>query len=140
MGCGGSSGSSKPLSQQQFVAKANAACAQADKLQSELSKPEALGDIATYISADGPILENLEKKLRLLQPPPQDASSFNDFLNFLHTSKGKLEAAASAAEAEDGEQVKKIMDEFEGSSGSKAKVAVSNLGLTECEREVEPEG
>jgi hypothetical protein len=149
-GCGGGSGGGnsgasgpKPLSAQQFRAQAIADCAQANELESQLTKPSEIGELPSYFEEVLVIAKNLEEKLSRLQPPPQDASSFQRLVKTFHTEAVELSSVIPAAKSGNAEEVQNILHEFQTSNAAEAaeaKVAISNLGLKECEPTDEPGG
>lgn len=143
-GCGGGAGatsSSPPLSQQQFVARANAVCATLNKeieALPALPSPPDLPSIAAFASSMEPIFKDAVTKLQQLQPPAAKQDKFNSMLGAVQDSIRELPALRAAAESEDLQQVRKINNEF---SSSSAEVDATDLGLTECARtDVQPQG
>jgi hypothetical protein len=143
-GCGGGAGTtsaSPPLSQQQFVARANAICAtlnQEIEALPALPSPPDLPSTASYASSIEPIFKDAVTKLQQLQPPAPEQDKFNSMLGEVQASIGELPALRAAAESEDLQQVRKINNEF---SSNSANVDATDLGLTECARtDVQPQG
>ena len=84
-----------------------------------------------------PIFKDAVTKLQQLQPPAPEQDKFNSMLGEVQDEIGKLPALRAAAESEDVQQVRKIEDEARSSS---AEVDATDLGLTECARNAQPQG
>jgi hypothetical protein len=138
VGCGsGGGGSSKPLSHQQLVSQANAACKQANNQFAALPRITTLAGVSSFAASAQPIAQDLQSKLQALQPPQKDQSAFSSLLSAFKAQIAELPALRAAAEAGNQQQAQKIANDLDASAFN---TDASDLGLTECAKNVQPQG
>jgi hypothetical protein len=131
-GCGGGGGGDKPLSKAAYAAKADAACAAAQKKGSSLDlsssdKIAANGDKAKKV------LDDLANDIDDLQPPDALKDSANSFVTGLKKEASDFGAMTQAAK--DGDQAK--IQEIQGTLQSESAATSEDarfLGATGCAR------
>jgi hypothetical protein len=93
-GCGGAS----HLSQQEFVTRANAACARANSAIAALPRPASSpAGLASYAAQLEPITNRLIADLQALKPRPSSESSFRAYLAELQAGARLLPRLQTAA-------------------------------------------
>ena len=144
VGCGSSSnssstsgGSSKPLSHQEFVSKANAACAQVNTQVAALPRITSLAGASSFAASAQPIAQDLLRKLQALQPPQNDQSAFSKMLSDFQAQIAVLPALRAAAEAGNQQEAQKLANDL---NASPFNTDATDLGLTECAKNVQPQG
>jgi hypothetical protein len=138
--CGGEGsggGDGRPLSKQQFTAKANAICKQADDRVVQLTRPTDLPSYGSYAASLEPIAHDLQDKLESLRPPQQEKAAVDRLLSDLKDAVAKIPQLRAAAEAGDPQKAQKIANDF---NASPFNTEASDLGLKECAENVEPSG
>ena len=145
IGCGGggTSTSTTPaaLSQQQFVARADAACATANQeieALPALPSPPDLQSVASFVSSIQPIAQDLLTKLQQLQPPAPEQDKYTTFLSEARDAFGKFASLRDAAESGDVQKTRSIADGF--NANPPGNVNATDLGLTECAKNAQPQG
>ena len=139
VGCGGggSSISTPQLSKQEFVSQANAICRQANNELRSLQAPTDLAGVASFASQIEPIAKNLLEKLSALEPPDELRSQYSEYLKTTNTQLERFPDLIAAAEAGDQSKTQAISNEIDASNGNPI---ATNLGLTECAKNVQPQG
>jgi hypothetical protein len=138
-GCGGGGGGGSSLSRHEFVTRANAVCRQAQGEVKALPAPTP-GDLASYstvIASQIPIITDALRKLKALTPPSDLESRYRTYVSDGETEVGKLSDLRAAAEAGNGEEALKLANDIEATSDDSI---ATDLGLTECAKNVQPQG
>ena len=143
-GASGASGASggTPLSQEEFVSQANAVCAEAnDKTEALKALPSSptTADVATFTAQSIEIANSSYAALAAITPPSDLQAKYDQWL-----AAGKAQIAIAtkleqAAKADDTNQVKSIAQQM-SSAGDKNNAVATDLGLTECAKDVHAQG
>ncbi len=140
-GASGASGSA-PLSQDEFVSQANAVCKEANDQVAALKAPSATSSVQDQI----PTLEqniaignDLYTKLSAITPPSDLQAKYATYLS---EGKGQIALAnqvLDAAKANDTAKIQQIAAKANAST-ARANEEAKALGLTECAKDVRPQG
>jgi hypothetical protein len=140
-GCGGGGSATtsgqQPLSQQEFVAQANAACKQANGELRALQAPTDLPSFASFTAQSEPVAKNLYSKLSALAPPANLQAQWSQIITDFHTALAKLADIRTAAEAGDAQKVQSIANDIQALSDDPQ---ARDMGLDECAKDVQPQG
>jgi hypothetical protein len=140
-GCGGSS--SKTLTREQFVAKANAICAQRNAAVRALPKSmrnlSDLKTLAAFLDRELAIDRPLIAKLKALKPPPADRAAWNQATADNDSALSGLTRAQAAAQAGNAAQIKRISAELQPIN-QKLKADATHFALTQCLVQPMPSG
>ena len=132
--CGGddsSGGSGEPLTQEEFIAAADAICTEADEKSDALGEPESLDD-ATQLLRDGvAIFEEQLDGLRDLTPPEELSASMDRAVELLGQVNDSITEAADAFEAGELADAEEILDGIEPVSDELDQIA-ADIGLEAC--------
>ncbi len=140
-GASGASGST-PLSQDEFVSQANAACKDGndkiEALQALPSNPD-LNDLANLTAEQITIANGVYGQLSGITPPSNLQSKFDAYLANGKSQIAIAQQLESAAKSGDTSQVKTLAQKLavgtdQGNTDAKA------LGLAECAKQVSPQG
>jgi hypothetical protein len=130
--CGGddkSSSGGDQLTKDQFVQQANAICKDASTNLAKLTRPSSMSGLKAYAAEALPLAQQLQSKLKGLNPPSNLKSGFDDALTDLDGGVTQIAALRDAASSGDLNKVKDVALKLKASKfGSKA----AQLGLTEC--------
>jgi hypothetical protein len=152
-GCGGGSSSSTtgasgasgaagsaPLSQSEFVSQANAACKDANDQVVALKAPaQTLSSQAATIAQELPIINQGLAKLTAITPPTDLQSEYNQWLAATKTQVKVATELAAAAKANDTAKAQSLAQQLQANN-NKLDSTASDLGLTECAKNVSPQG
>ena len=141
-GCGGddeTSGGGETLTKQEWIAKADAICADAQERIQKLGDPGAdLGKLAELTGDAKEIIEDEVAAMRDLKPPTGDEQQIDAMLAQVEKGSEAFEALIEAASSGDIAKLQEIT--AEGSDFSKASAEADRLakeyGLTKCGRGV----
>jgi hypothetical protein len=138
-GASGASGAqgSTPLSQAEFVAKADAICKAANDKVAALKAPQTVTDIAKTLEQELPIVAAGEAQLSQLTPPTELQDKFQSYVAAVEAQTAKAKQLQAAAAANDTAKVKSLGKELQASSPDPI---AKSLGLTECAKDVSPQG
>jgi hypothetical protein len=151
-GCGGSSSSTTTgasgasgasgtaLSQDEFVSQANAACKDANDQLAALKAPaQTLSAQAATISQEIPIINQGLAKLTAITPPSDLQSKYSEWLSQAKQQVTLATQLAAAAKANDTAKAQSMAKQLEANSKQNNALAM-DLGLTECAKNVSPQG
>jgi hypothetical protein len=138
-GTSGASGST-PLSQDEFVSQANAACKDANDQIVALKAPAStLSAQAVAISQEIPIINQGLAKLTAITPPADLQSKYDQWLSQAKQQVTLATQIAAAAKANDTAKAQSLAKQLQANSEQNNSLA-SDLGLTECAKNVSPQG
>jgi hypothetical protein len=140
-GASGASGSA-PLSQDEFVSQANAVCKEQNDQVAALKAPTSTTSIQDQIPTleqDIAIANDTYTKLSAITPPTDLQSKYSQYL-----SGGKAQIALAnqlidAAKANDSSKLQQIAAQV-NTTKAKLDAQAKALGLTECAKDVRPQG
>ena len=138
-GASGASGAqgSTPLSQAEFVAKADAICKAANDKVAALKAPQTVTDLAKTLEQELPIVAAGEAQLSQLTPPTELQDKFQSYVAAVEAQTAKAKQLQAAAAANDTAKVQSLGKELQASSPDPI---AKSLGLTECAKDVSPQG
>jgi hypothetical protein len=140
-GASGASGSA-PLSQDEFVSQANAACKESNDKVAALKAPSATASIQDQIPTleqDIAIANDTYTQLNAITPPSNLQAKYTAYLN---AGKGQIAFAnqlLDAAKANDTSKLQQIAPRLNAGK-AQADAQAKALGLTECAKDVRPQG
>jgi hypothetical protein len=140
-GASGASGSA-PLSQDEFVSQANAACKESNDKVAALKAPSATASIQDQIPTleqDIAIANDTYTQLNAITPPSNLQAKYTAYLN---AGKGQIAFAnqlLDAAKANDTSKLQQIAPKLNAGK-AQADAQAKALGLTECAKDVRPQG
>lgn len=133
--CGGgddsSGSSSEPPTQEEFVAAADAVCAEADEKIEALGEPESLEDIGAFLRDGSDIFDEQIDGLRAVGAPEGEEETLNRALELLEQVNGAAKDAAAAFEEGDlaaGQEILESVDPI----GEELDGLAADLGLEVC--------
>jgi hypothetical protein len=142
-GASGASGTSggTALSQDEFVSQANAVCKDVNAKIVALKAPPQ-GDLsaaADTLDQEIAIITPAISDLSAITPPSDLQSNYTTFVNALKAQVALVTQFASVAKANDTAKAQALAPKIDAASKKNNAVA-SDLGLTECAKNVSPEG
>jgi hypothetical protein len=154
-GCGGGSDSSTgasgasgatgasggtPLSQDEFVSQADAACKEAnDKIETLKAPTSDLSSLVPFADQSLALENAAYAKLAALTPPSDLQAKYSKYLSDVKAQIAQVAPLKAAAEAGDTQKVQDLANQLKA-SGSTIDSQAKALGLTECSRNVQPQG
>jgi len=140
-GASGASGSA-PLSKEEFVSQANSICADVnDQIEALQAPPDnaQVSELVPLLTQELAIARDAEAKLEALTPP----SELQDERDKLVENTKKEEALAdkiiAAAKANDASQAQSLGQQLDALNKQDNSIS-SSIGLTECAKDVSPQG
>lgn len=140
-GASGASGAAgaAPLSQDEFVSQANAACADANQQVEALTAPadsDPIESLTPFLEKEITIANELLAKLSAITPPENLQS---DYDQFLATGKSQIATAQDAADAAKSGDTEAVQAAVQKLGSNKDDQQAKALGLTECAKDAEPQ-
>ena len=134
LGCGGGSDSSSPTTAAggDFVAQANAACAEADQKVEALSPPEGVSALVAYLGKTEAVVVALRQEIEQLDP---SGSTTKAYLGGLEKSGTILNEMVDAAQSQNPDAVGELSHEL---VGVKLGRLARQAGLTTCAKPLTP--
>jgi hypothetical protein len=128
-GCGGGGG--KPLTKQEFAAKADAICGKYNEQTKKLSNPSNLSDLAKVADKTIPILDHALSDLRKLKPPAGEQQTVNEWLASVENLEGDLKEIRDKARSNDLKGVQDVVPKATQHNASSNQLA-TKLGMKVC--------
>lgn len=142
-GASGTSGAAgtTPSSQDEFVSQANAACKQYNDAYRALKRPatNSMSDVAAFTTQVLPLANRRYAQLAALTPPSDLQVKYAQYLSDTKSQVGLLQDLDSAAKAGDANKASATLQKGQA-AGGQLKSEEQDLGLTECTKEVQPQG
>jgi hypothetical protein len=140
-GASGASGTAgaTPLSQDEFVSQANAACADANQQVEALTAPAASDPIESlepFLAKEIAIGNELLAKLSAITPPEDQQSDYDQYLATGKSQIATAQDAADAAKSGDTAAVQAAVKKLDSNSNDQL---AKTLGMTECAKDVQPQ-
>ena len=127
--CGGDGG--KPLTREQYAAKADAICGKYKKQTDALPRPANLADLGKVADQVIPILEGARSDLRKLKPPADEEATANAWLDQFDVIIGDVEKIRDKASDNDAAAVQALAEPALQHNQQANKLA-RQLGMTVC--------
>jgi hypothetical protein len=119
------------LSREEFVAEADAICAEYDQRVQEIEQPQGLDDVERYADEAQPVIEEGMTELRELEPPEELQDDWNAFISSSEESLDFLDELREAGAAGDPERIQEIAQEV-SAVNDEANGIARELGLEDC--------
>jgi hypothetical protein len=131
--CGGgdSASSGGRLTLEEYVAAADAICAEADAEIEALEDPASAQDAADYLPRAKEIAERQLERLRELVPPEEIEARIDEALDLLQQQIDLADELLDAIESEDLDRFQELVDEGEAKNERADEIA-REIGLEEC--------
>jgi hypothetical protein len=145
VGCGGSDTTSvatsngQRLSQQEFVAQANAICKQANNRATALPRPSSRATLVSFFEQLEAITDPMVARLAALTPPSDANVRFNRMLNELRQGFPLVDKTKAAARAGDAQRLRSIAQRFKALNHTINSDARA-IGLSECAKNPSSQG
>jgi hypothetical protein len=141
-GASGTSGAAgtTPLSQDEFVSQANAACKQYSDAAGALKQPasNSTSDVAAYTAQLLPLVNRAYAQLAALTPPSDLQAKYAQYLSDNKSQIGLLQDLEGAAKAGDASKASAAVQKLDAAKGQVDSEA-QDLGLS-CGAGVQPQG
>jgi hypothetical protein len=136
-GASGASGSA-PLSKDEFVSQANATCKEANDKIAAMKAPasNSLSDVAATVQEELPVNQEAYDKFSALSPPPELQAKFDQLVA---TAKAQIGLAEQLVKTNDVDQANAIIAKGKA-LGDRFDSTAQSMGLTECAKDVSPQG
>ena len=132
-GCGGG-GSGKPLTRDQYAAKANAICGKYTRQTKALAHPTNLSDLADVVGKTLPILDHAISDLHKLKPPADERSTVDQWLAQVANLRSDLQEIRDKAKTNDVQGVKAVVPRATQDNKQSNQLA-TQLGLKVCSQD-----
>jgi len=126
-----SSGSSEPLTEAEFVAAADAVCAEADAKLDELGEPEAPDEFGSFLRDSADIAEEQLDGLKALSAPEEIQGTLDRAYELLADLNGKAREAADAFDDGDLASANDLIEEITP-LGTELDELAAEIGLDVC--------
>jgi hypothetical protein len=139
-GASGASGAANttPLSEEDFVSQANAICADGNSQVEALPTPgQDLAGLADYAQQVLDIGNPLLLQLDALVPPEDLADKYDEYISSSQDQAQLDSQLVEAAQAGDTQEVKSLVKQLNAANND---ALANDLGLTECAKDVQPQG
>ena len=124
--CGGD-----PLSKEEFIAQADAICAEAEEEIADMERPTNPDQIDSFVQQARELTENTLEQLRELDPPEADAEQLEQMLDAIQRAVDQLLALAEAAKTNDTQAIADASREVQEATETSREIA-SEYGFEKC--------
>jgi hypothetical protein len=131
-GCGGGGG--KPLTRDQYAAKADAICGKYTQQTKAIANPTNLSDLANVADQTLPILDHAISDLRKLKPPANEQSTVDQWLAQVANLRSDLQEIRDKAKTSDIQGVQAVVPRATQDNQQSNKLA-TQLGMTVCNQD-----
>jgi hypothetical protein len=131
-GCGGGSG--KPLTKEEYAAKADAICGKYSQQTKALTSPKTLSDLAKVADQTLPILDHAIKDLTKLQPPASEKALADQWVAQVTNLKDDLQQIRDKAKAGDIQAVQAVVPRARDDN-SRSNQLATQLGMSVCNKD-----
>ena len=131
-GCGG--GSAKPLTKEEYAAKADTICGKYSDQTKALATPKSLDDLATVADKTLPILDHAIKDLTKLQPPATEKALTDQWIAQVTNLKDDLQQIRDKAKAGDVAGVQAVVPRAKDDN-SRSNQLATQLGMSVCNKD-----
>ena len=132
-GCGGGGGG-KPLTRDQYAAKADAICGKYTQQTKALANPTNLSDLADVADKTLPILDHAISDLHKLKPPTNEQSTVDQWLAQVANLRSDLQEIRDKAKTSDIQGVQAVVPRATQDNQQSNKLA-TQLGMTVCNQD-----
>ena len=131
-GCGGASG--KPLTKEEYAAKADAICGKYNQQTKSLAIPKNLSDLVKAVDRTLPILDHAIKDLGKLHPPAGEKALSDQWLGQVRNLKGDLQEIRDKAQSGDIQAVQAVLPKAQDHN-SRSNQLATELGMSVCNKD-----
>jgi hypothetical protein len=131
-GCGGGGG--KPLSRQEFAAKADAVCTKYRQQTAALTRPASMADLAKVADQTLSILNHATGDLHKLKPPASEQATADQWLQAIETLKTDVKDIRDKAKANDRVGVLAVAPRATRDN-RRSNMLATQLGMTKCNQD-----
>ena len=124
--CGGD-----PLSKEEFIAQADAICAEAEEEIADMERPTNPDQIDGFVRQARELTENTLEQLRELDPPEADAEKLEQMLDAIQRAVDQLPALAEAAKTNDTQAIAEASRAVQEATETSREIA-SEYGFEKC--------
>jgi hypothetical protein len=133
-GCGGGSGSGKPLTKEEYASKADAICGKYNDQANAFANPQNLSDLAKVADKTLPLLDQAIKDIDKLVPPASEKALSDQWLTQARGLKDDLKEIRDKAKAGDIQGVKAVVPKAT-EHNSKSNALATQLGMSVCNKD-----
>jgi hypothetical protein len=133
-GCRGG-GDSKPLTRDQYAAKADAICAKY-KQQLKVPRVSSMSELAASIDKTSPVLAKALDEIRKLKPPANEQATVDGWLSQVENLEGDLKEIRDKAKSNDMPGVLNGLSKAT-SHNAKSRQRATQLGMKVCNEDEE---
>jgi hypothetical protein len=130
-GCGGGGGGGKPLTRDQYAAKADAICGKYTQQTKALANPTNLSGLADVADKTLPILDHAISDLHKLNPPADERSTVDQWLSQVANLRSDLQEIRDKAKTNDVQGIQAILPRSTRDNQQSNKLA-TQLGMHVC--------
>lgn len=133
-GCGGGSGSGKPLTKEEYASKADAICGKYNQQITSFANPKNLSDLAKVADKTLSILDQAIKDLSKLEPPASEKALSDQWLAQVRNLEDDLQEIRDKAKAGSLEGVQAVVPKATDHN-AKSNALASQLGMSVCNKD-----
>jgi hypothetical protein len=133
-GCGGGSGSGKPLTKEDYASKADAICGKYNQQIQSFENPKNLSDLATVADKTLPVLDNAIRDIGKLVPPASEKALSDQWLSQVRELKDDLQEIRDQAKAGKMKGVQAVVPKAT-EHNTKSNALASQLGMSVCNKD-----
>jgi len=131
-GCGGASG--KPLTKEEYAAKADAICGKYNQQTKSLATPKNLSELAKVADKTLPVLDHAINDLSKLRPPASEKALSDQWLTQVRNLKGDLQEIRDKAKSGDLQAVQGVVPKAQEHNSQSNQLA-TQLGMSVCNKD-----
>jgi len=131
-GCG--SGSSKPLTKEEYASKADAICGKYNQQTKSFANPKTLSDLVKVSDQTLPILDHAIRDLGKLHPPASEKTLSDQWLTQVRKLKDDLKEIRDQAKTGDIKAVQAVVPKAQDHN-SRSNQLATQLGMSVCNKD-----
>jgi hypothetical protein len=134
-GCGGASGSGKPLTKEEYASKADDICGKSNERVNAIAKNlQNLSDLAKVADKTLPILDQAIKDIEKLEPPASEKALSDQWLTQVRALKDDLREIRDKAKASNNQDLKAAVAKA-AEHNSQSNALAAQLGMSICSKD-----
>jgi hypothetical protein len=135
-GCGGGSGSGKPLTKEEYASKADDICGRSNEQANAIAKnlQNNLSDLARVADKTLPVLDHAIKEIEKLEPPASEKALSDRWLTQVRALKDDLREIRDKAKASDSQGLKAVVAKA-AEHNSQSNALAAQLGMSICSKD-----
>ncbi|TML60114.1 MAG: hypothetical protein E6G18_06835 [Actinobacteria bacterium] len=131
-GCG--SGSSKPLTKEEYASKADVICGKYNQQTKSFANPKTLSDLVKVSDQTLPILDHAIRDLGKLHPPASEKALSDQWLTQVRNLKDDLKEIRDQAKTGDIKAVQAVVPKAQDHN-SRSNQLATQLGMSVCNKD-----